>query len=1255
MTALVVTPHPMTVQGQQVLDAAAAALVPGETLASFLARHEVVPGQGWVVAIGGVDVPEQHWHRVRPKHGHLIEARRVPAKSVLRLVAFAALSWATFGMGGMAGGGFMGLTGVGGWLAAGVAYLAGSAVINKLLGPKPLKPPQIQAVSPTYTVGAGRNQARQWEPMGLVLGEPYCVPDLAAQPYTYFAGGEQFLWQIFHCGLNCASVSAIRIGQTSVDAYQGVTLSYEGFASGNTGLPALGTSVDTVAGALLDAPTSPGAWVTRTSSVDTMQLAVDIEGSLYAVDGKGVYVNATCEIEVEYRLVGSGTWLKFGLDAPYVVEVPPVYENSGGGIGGAEGDGGGFTLLTPGYSYTVTPTTIGLNNASTRPLRTTLQRTVTPGQYEVRARKVSANAGGSTAQNVINWSTLKSFQVDSGDYAGQARLGVQIQASGQLNGALDELNLMAVAKPMPYWNGTAWVTATSRANGLSNPGAIILQLARGIYDGGGKLVAGLGWDDAQIDIEGLKLFMVWCAAKGFTFDYFLQETTAIGDLLNAVAAAGLGAISFHPGTLSVVWFSDTDPVETVLNMGTFKARSFQVEYDTMETAQEIEFQYFDRNRGNAWKPLRVLAPGVTVPNSTGRQQLVGVTTEAHAAVLARFSMAQNIYQRKTVTADVDLEHLTFRRGTVMAVSHDITQWGYGGRVKAASNAAGIVTLTLDDLVPAVSPSGGTTRYVGLRLAGESQYRIFPVASFAGVSRTITLGSAWPGGVPVPGDSAGNPAHDTVWIYDFKATPGQKMRVAEISPQGDMEGARIALVPESAEFWDYVWMGAYTPPPNNSLLQAAPEVSDVLVTEQLRRLGAAYYTELTLTFAVAGSYDRAELWGGVVDSVGFVEPSTMRRLASTRGLTLSWQGGLNETWALELRAFSAVHSGEPYRLTYKVGGIASPPPPFDRFLVLAQPDGTRQYEFGYASEDAKPADWLGAEIRYIAGTVVSPDWDAMTPLLDTATYFTASPVEANAPLSGTWTFACKSVDTSGNRSTYLTQTITLNARRLGAVFEEYFEHLEGWAGTKTGCRVADGWLEAIDTTTWATMPSTWTGWTRWNLNPTSPITYVTPARDFGAAIVGGVSSEIDADGSVVQEISTSADGVTWSGWSSAALQFNARYIRLRLTVTATGPAPVPLVRSWSYQITAPIREEYLNDVVPASLSGSYRIGTGDIRVPLVGTYAVLKKVDVTIQDTSSGAWTHQRVDQALTYGPRWQFKLNGVLADPAFVDFHIQGY
>lgn len=343
-----------------------------------------------------------------------------------------------------------------------------------------------------------------------------------------------------------------------------------------------------------------------------------------------------------------------------------------------------------------------------------------------------------------------------------------------------------------------------------------------------------------------------------------------------------------------------------------------------------------------------------------------------------------------------------------------------------------------------------------------------------------------------------------------------------------------------------------------------------------------------------------------------------------------------------------------QVQHVVVGKTQPPPPFDVFTVMAQPDGTRQYNFAYSPGNS-PADWLGAEIRYTPGTVGSPVWADMTPLQDDATYYTSSPVELNAPLSGVWTFACKSLDTTGNESAMLVRSLTLPDRRLGNVFDEFFERTDGWTGTKTGCHVQDGGLEADDATTWATAPGTWAAWAAWNTAPASPIYYETPVRDFGTVVAGQVNSTVDADGTVVQELATSADGVSWSAWGSAASAFSTRYLKMRLTVTATGPAPVPVVRQFDWQVNAPIRSEYLNDIVLSSLTGAYRIGVGDVRIPLSGTYAVLKRTTVVIQDSSAGTWTSTRIDQTLTYGPRWQFRLNGTLADPAFVDFFIEGY
>ena len=165
--------------------------------------------------------------------------------------------------------------------------------------------------------------------------------------------------------------------------------------------------------------------------------------------------------------------------------------------------------------------------------------------------------------------------------------------------------------------------------------------------------------------------------------------------------------------------------------------------------------------------------------------------------------------------------------SLVALAHDLTQWGYSGRVQAAANVGGVVTLQLDDKVP-YNPGAGA-RKIGLRIPGETGYRLFDVTAFAGDSNVVTLMGAWPGGVALPGDSASNPPHDTLWIYDFAATPGKRLRITEIEPAPDLKGARVTAVPEPDEFWSYMASGVYTVP---ALPAAGPALaaSNIRVTQ-----------------------------------------------------------------------------------------------------------------------------------------------------------------------------------------------------------------------------------------------------------------------------------------------------------------------------------------------------------------------------------------------------------------------------------------
>ena len=83
---LVVTPHPLTTQGQT---SVAVLMQDGETLLSVLQRHGV--NDTWVVEVGGLQVPAIMWGRTRVHHAQVIECRQAAQKEVVKILAIATL------------------------------------------------------------------------------------------------------------------------------------------------------------------------------------------------------------------------------------------------------------------------------------------------------------------------------------------------------------------------------------------------------------------------------------------------------------------------------------------------------------------------------------------------------------------------------------------------------------------------------------------------------------------------------------------------------------------------------------------------------------------------------------------------------------------------------------------------------------------------------------------------------------------------------------------------------------------------------------------------------------------------------------------------------------------------------------------------------------------------------------------------------------------------------------------------------------
>ncbi|QGL94560.1 phage tail protein [Stenotrophomonas maltophilia] len=958
---LIITPHPVMLDGQQNLEAD---LRPGESLYGFLARHvHGLDGQAWLVTIGGRPVERHLWCHVYPKHGQVIEIRGVVGRSAIRLVAMIALTYFTLGGAAIAGFSIGTSTVLGTAIARVAVYVAGSILINKVLGPKLPKAAEITPADTVFSLSAPRNRSRAYEPLPLLFGSVRVAPDVASKPYMNYEGDEQYLSLLLTPGLNVGRVEAIYNGDALLSSYEGVQVWYNGFPGmPNQAIPLYSNAGSVDGGVIYDTSSdpkhTPSKWVQRTSSPGAIRLQVNIDFRIFDADSKGREYENREQIQIQYRAVGESAWRPFG------------------------------TYAVSGRTQKSRRATYGLD--------------VAPGQYEVQVRTTGQNTDGNNAQASFTWTNLVSVLPDTASYDGIPRIGIRMKASGQLNGSPDEVRTVAHAQPIPVWKGDAigWVTEES-----SNPGAQILAYARGIKSPAGVRIAGMGLPDSQIDVDSLKAFTLHCAANGFTYDYLVTDKRNHQAVMDAIALAGFGQIAWPKGRLAVTWAADEQPLSGVVNMATIKKGQFQVEYTLANGADGIEYSYLDRATWEA-RTLRVPAPGVTTMLNPAQVTGEGVTSEAHAATLARWHLAQSLYQYKSISYSTDIEHLAYGRMSVLALQHDLTQWGFGGQVLSATMGPGrAVTLQLDVPVPGRAQASA---YIGLRIPGERVYRVLKVVPFTGESDQLQLAEPWPADAALPGDSEGNPAWDTIWIYDFKQTPGYRVRVVSVQPENDLKGAAVDVVAEGPEFWHYVKTGHYIPPESGSQLATRPVASNLRITERQIVQGDTVFSELQASFDITGPVGEIRVLSDV-DRNGELE-----QVASTSTRTASWRIPGAGVYPITVRPYNPDGlAGVAVTGTYTTRSAGAPPVLVDLFDVDERTGGVRLYTWGWLDGTAQSPDFAGVEIRYTEGNVLAPDWNAMMPVGQSG--FHTAPFEAVVPASGHWTFACRSRNTSGDLS------------------------------------------------------------------------------------------------------------------------------------------------------------------------------------------------------------------------------------------------
>lgn len=685
--------------------------------------------------------------------------------------------------------------------------LAGQIAINALLPtPQPDQPPQP---SPTYTLQAQGNQARIEQAIPVQYGRLLVYPDLAAQPYTEFAGNEQYVYQLLCVGAGEYDIEEVRIEDTEISAFSEIETEIVLPDDPVTLFPTQVISAVEVSGQEL-LPRRTATWsrsgttvtITETDHNRAVGQAVDLEfSSGSGPDGK--YLIATVADEDTFTVEtasGSGSGsvyvrsIQGGLDGYVAAPAGTVAHRLAvdlimpPGLHTWDGDGNMLSIALQviieaqqidddgeplGSWFELGDETI--TDRTTTPKRETRTYDLdTPGRYRVRAWRVDEKTTATGAAHEVVLAGLRSYLVEDEEatFGGVTLIAMRMRATNNLSlQASRKVSVLATRK-LPVWNGTSW----------SAPQAT-RSIAWAIADAARDSGHGAGLPDTRIDLDALlALDAIWAAREDW-FDGRFDQAGSWWEAVSQIALAGRARCFMQGGRLRVVRDGADQLPVAMYGMRNIVRGSFSVDYimPSEDTADAIEVQYFD---ASTWAPRRVTA---ALPDSTAEKPAKldlsrGITDRAQALREGTYHAATNRYRRRVVRFATEMEGFIPSIGDTIAVSHDMPGWGQHG--EATGWDAASRTLTVSEPME----FGAGQHYVALRRADGGVSG--PWAVSAGTTAHELLLDEDPDITPYTGTER----ERTHVAFGAAETYAAMAKVVSVRPRGEYE-VEIEAVPD----------------------------------------------------------------------------------------------------------------------------------------------------------------------------------------------------------------------------------------------------------------------------------------------------------------------------------------------------------------------------------------------------------------------------------------------------------------------------
>jgi hypothetical protein len=443
-------------------------------------------------------------------------------------------------------------------LTVGVS-LVGSMLINALIPPP--KPPSMgggggqyggQSASPTYNLTAQGNLARLEAAIPVQYGRMIAFPDFAAQPFTEYAGNEQYLYQLFCLGAGEYSIEAMRIEDTPVANFEEITTAIYTPGQVPTLFPTNVVTAGEVAGQELDGSYT-GPFTVNAPATQCYWLGIDLvcpRGLYYANDAGGLTA-LSVSVRIEARQI-----------------------NDAGSPLGA-------------WATLATET---ISGATVTGIRRSFRYSVVNGRYEVRCTRTDVESTSARAGHEVVWAGLRGYLHDGLSFGNVTLIAVRARASNNLSAqSARRFNVIATRK-LPIWNGTSWSDPTATRS-----------IAWALADAARNSDYGAALPDIRLDLAQLiTLDAVW-AARGDHFDARFDNFLPWWEAAQKIAGAGRARPFFQGGTLYCTRDQAQAAPVVLFTQRNIVRGSLSIDYlmPTDDTADAVDVSYFDES---VWQP-----------------------------------------------------------------------------------------------------------------------------------------------------------------------------------------------------------------------------------------------------------------------------------------------------------------------------------------------------------------------------------------------------------------------------------------------------------------------------------------------------------------------------------------------------------------------------------------------------------------------------------------------------------------------------